>query len=432
MAASDVALNIVLKATDDTKVGLDSATTNLSKMEKATTAAKIAFGALTGVVASSLVGALSDAARRGADEEASLTRLAVAAGNTAEGFDASSAALKAAADVARQYGFATVEINDALALLTEQTGSADEAMRRIQVAENLARGAHIDLYTASKLLGKATDENSAVLARYGVVVQKGADVTTMLGAVQEKFGGQAVAYGNSTAGAIDKTTVAIADWTAKIGNSLGPAQQYIALLPGMTAGLQLAGGAAGGAGAALNALTGVTLAAAAPVIAVTAAVVLAGVALYEIGLTVKEVTDHWNVFVYALENSRLNDIPVFGFFFSKIQMVLGAIQNAIGLWNQLTSIFAGAQAMQQQAAVTNPNVGAAIRGFAAGGDFITTGPELIRVGEAGPERVQISPLGSNSGNTPQTIITQVFLNGTQIATAVGSTFTQQRRLQGLA
>jgi len=52
---------------------------------------------------------------------------------------ASAEALKGALDAAHSYGFATIEVNDSLALLTEQTGSADEAMKRISVAENLAR-----------------------------------------------------------------------------------------------------------------------------------------------------------------------------------------------------------------------------------------------------------------------------------------------------
>jgi hypothetical protein len=44
-----------------------------------------------------------------------------------------------------------------------------------------------------------------------------------------------------------------------------------------------------------------------------------------------------------------------------------------------------------------------IASFASGGDFVTNGERIIRVGEAGPERVTITPLNStkyaNRGNT---------------------------------
>lgn len=39
-----------------------------------------------------------------------------------------------------------------------------------------------------------------------------------------------------------------------------------------------------------------------------------------------------------------------------------------------------------------------IGGYASGGDFITNGPRLIMVGEAGPEHVQITPMNTYNLN----------------------------------
>jgi hypothetical protein len=44
-------------------------------------------------------------------------------------------------------------------------------------------------------------------------------------------------------------------------------------------------------------------------------------------------------------------------------------------------------------ALTHANVQA----WAAGGDFVTRGPQLILVGEAGPERVKVTPLAGGTG-----------------------------------
>lgn len=67
--------------------------------------------------------------------------------------------------------------------------------------------------------------------------------------------------------------------------------------------------------------------------------------------------------------------------------------------------------------------------FAVGTPFVPQDMlAVVHKGEA------IIPANQNRGGMAgeQTIVTQVFLNGSQIAEAVGQTFTQQRRMQGLA
>lgn len=45
--------------------------------------------------------------------------------------------------------------------------------------------------------------------------------------------------------------------------------------------------------------------------------------------------------------------------------------------------------------------------FAAGGDFMVRGPQLIMVGEAGPERVQVTPHGGSHGDLHTTLVVQL-------------------------
>lgn len=111
----------------------------------------------------------------------------------------------------------------ALSLLMAQTGDVDDAMRRLRVAADLARGGNIDLTTASKLLGKMTDENANTLKRMGVVLGDNATVTEALAAVQAKFGGQAAVYAKTAEGSWARFGLQMQEVKETIGAALLPA-----------------------------------------------------------------------------------------------------------------------------------------------------------------------------------------------------------------
>src|SRR6185295_541828 len=118
----------------------------------------------------------------------------------------------------------------------------------------------------------------------------------------------------------------------------------VALLPGMSAGFDIVGAAAGLASPKLKAFTASAAATIAPVLAVAAAAVLVTEALIQIWETVDVVVQHWDVFVYALTTGQLNDIPIFGFFFQKAQQVIGFLQTIWSLWTSVSSAFSGGAA----------------------------------------------------------------------------------------
>jgi len=390
-------LTIKIAAEDLTGPGFSGAETKMGKFKSAIGGV---VGALTGAGAATLVGALSDAARAAAEDEASVVQLTQAVENSGVSWAENADVIRDRIKAGQGLAFTDTQIRESLSLLVAQTDDVDEALRRQKLAMDLSRGANIDLYTASKLLGKVNEENVNVLGRYGIVVAKGATETELFAAVQAKFGGQAEAYGNTTSAAIFKTRDAISEWTESIGASLGPAQGFIALLPGMSAGLTLIGSGAGAAGSALTALTGVTLASAAPFIAAAAAIALVGVAVWQVAETVKVVTDNWNVFVYALQNGKLNDIPIFGFFFQKAQQLLGVIDGIRNAWNAVSSLIG----QGQQSAPPAENFGGGGGGgmsFASGTSFVPrTGFALLHQGEA------VIPAGANrvGGGSPTIVI----------------------------
>jgi hypothetical protein len=178
-----------------------------------------------------LPGLLTDAAKAAAEEETGIKRLAQAVNNAGGSWDAQSGAIEGVISQREKLGFADDKLRSSLAMLTAQTGSVDEAFKRQSLAMDLSRGANIDLETASKLLGKVTEDNVNVLSRYGVSVEKGASQTELFAAIQQKFGGQAEATAKSAA----------VQWEI-FQNQLGNLKEDIgsALLPVMT---QLGGAA---------------------------------------------------------------------------------------------------------------------------------------------------------------------------------------------
>jgi len=252
VGASDVALNIVLSSHDETGPGIATAEGRLAGIRSKVLGLQAAWS-IAGTAATTAAGFLSEAANAAADDAASTDRLRKAVENSGASWDATQKSIEDRIAANQDLAFSDDQTRDSLSLLIAETGNVDEAMRRQKLAMDLARGANIDVVTASKLLGKVTDENVNVLKKYGINVDKGASQTELFGLIQQKFGGQAVVYGNSTAGSIAKVKDRIDEWKESIGAALGPAQPFIALLPSMSAGMSMVGLLAGPASAAVTA-----------------------------------------------------------------------------------------------------------------------------------------------------------------------------------
>jgi hypothetical protein len=228
--SAETELLLVLRARDDMSKVLQGATHNLEKhglsIERLVVPAVLALTAASGAA----TGAAVLFAHAAMEEEVASVRLTQAlkqtgvefAGAAPEGVEHFVAALE------HLSGFSRVQVVDALALLVEQTGSYTEAMVRERTAADFARGANIDLWTASKLLGKVTEENVNVLARYGIHVAKGTSETELFAIVAQKFGGQAAAYGQTAAGQWEILGNRVTDLRAKLGEALLPMLTIVA------------------------------------------------------------------------------------------------------------------------------------------------------------------------------------------------------------
>jgi hypothetical protein len=239
-------LLFILKAKDEASAVVDHVKGSVTGLGAAHGTAKAIIGAFSGAVGSGLVGALSDAARAAAEDEANVAKLRASVEASGGSWTDYEGQINNVIAAGQALAFSDTETRDALSIMTAQTGSTEEAMARLATAQDLARGTGMSLESAARLLGKTSDENINVFKRYGVNLDANATAQEVLAAVQSKFSGQAAAYGSTTQAWIFKVKDAIGEWTESIGASLGPAQGLIALLPGVSSGMTIAGSAVGG------------------------------------------------------------------------------------------------------------------------------------------------------------------------------------------
>lgn len=209
--------------------GKDAASSVLDNVSAKAKGLGSAFGTalkVGAVAAAAGIGAATFAAvdflKAAAEEQAGIERLGAAVTAAGEDWAAQKDSIEAVVSAREKLAFSDDALRSSLSLLTALTGSSEEAIKRQAVAMDLARGAGIDLETASRLLGKVTDENVNVLARYGIKAKEGMDATELLGLVQEKFGGQSAAFANTAAGKWAILTNQIGNVKEALGAALLP------------------------------------------------------------------------------------------------------------------------------------------------------------------------------------------------------------------
>jgi hypothetical protein len=223
-------LLLILKARDDAHKVLQAATGDVEKygwsFERVLKPALLGIAAVTGIA----TGAAVLFAKAAMDEQVASAQLTQALRNTGAVFagEAPQNVETFIASLEHMSGFSRIEVMDALAGLIEQTGSYAEAMSRESVAADLARARHIDLWTASKLVGKITEENTTALARLGIIIPKGASEAQAFAIIMQAVGGSAAAFGKTAAGQWAILGDRFTDLKAKLGEALLPVLVQVA------------------------------------------------------------------------------------------------------------------------------------------------------------------------------------------------------------
>lgn len=183
----------------------------------------VAGGVVAGGAVEKLGGFLVDAGKAAAEDAAATARLEQALRNAGGSFDENLGKVNAAIDAGQKKAFTDDQVRDSFQQLLAATGDVNESLDRQKLAMDLARGAGIDLETASRMVGKVTDENVNAFKRMGITIKDGATEAEALAAVQAKFAGQADTYAASTAGQFEQAKIRMDELKEQLGTALLPA-----------------------------------------------------------------------------------------------------------------------------------------------------------------------------------------------------------------
>lgn len=374
--------------------------------------------AAVGAGATALTGALSDMAREGAKDAADLEVLRVAVENAGASWDEAGEPLDAY--MTKMRDLAAIDDSDlkpALASLVAVTGDVGKSMELASLAADLAKGKNMSLASASELVGKVAQGNVSMLTRYGIILDENATAEEALAELQKRFAGQAEAYGATTAGQIDTLGLKIGDFRESIGQATGPAMGFLAVLPGMSTGFSLAGGAVGhvlpilgGFSSTLTATVipsiGATIVALGPILiplaAIGAAVALLALAWSQNWFDIQGKTQAvLGVLGPAFEGFRTMVLSIWEGLVTgikaNINAIIGAINGLFGFLNAISipipEISIPGTDIRLGGGFFEPFNLASIPYLASGG--IAMRPTLAVIGDRGPEAVV--PLNSRNG-----------------------------------
>lgn len=322
----------------------------------------------------------------------------------------------AMSSAAVQLGFDDEDAAVSIARLYQRTGDLTEAQKLNSIAMDLARAKHIDLATASNLVGMVMSGNSRVLKQFGIDIKDSATPLEALGELQAKVGGQAQAFAGGFQGQMAVLSVTFENFKESLGEQVLPAltklaesatdfitnvlpkwidkaKELIDFLKGHPAVMYAI------AGAIIGALVPAVYAAVTAFLAAAVALapfIIGGAIIGGIVAGVIWIVDHWGM----LKDKAVEIFTAVKDFFTKvwddiksvfkaaIDWLMGLIQPFLDAVNK---VIGGAQAVGSLVgrginAVGQglTNVGHAL-GFADGG--IITKPTFAMVGEAGAEAV---------------------------------------------
>ena len=131
----------------------------------------------------------------------------------------------------RALGFTTQDTYGALSTLTAASRNPEVALQTLAATADLARFKQISLTAAGTMLSRATIGMARGLGDLGIAIgktiPKGADLKTILAAVEERAGGAAVAFKNTLGGGIAVATANFKNLEVQIGTALVPTLEKV-------------------------------------------------------------------------------------------------------------------------------------------------------------------------------------------------------------
>lgn len=227
MARGKVKVSITADA-DGVRRGAREAENSLERLDKRGSkalggmkAAALGAGAAAGV---GLVAGLTKATQAAIEAEKSQARLEAQLASMGTSYDRHASEIdKVIQKTSQLAALDDEDLQDSFTNIVRATKDVDKSLRLVGLAADFARAKNMDVAKAGEIVGKVAGGNTGILGRYGIQLEKGATAQEALATLQKRFGGQAAAYGNTTAGAIDRAKVAFENLGEAIGARVAPA-----------------------------------------------------------------------------------------------------------------------------------------------------------------------------------------------------------------
>jgi len=153
--------------------------------------------------------------------EVSAVRLEAAVNATGESYEALAEVLDSTvSDAMRKSAYDDEDLQDALATLTQTTGSTSTAMNDLAMVTDLARGRKMGLAAAAVMVAKIEAGNFIAARKMGIILGENATKEEYLAAIRQKYAGQAEAYANTLTGAMEGTEIAVENLKEAFGEGL--------------------------------------------------------------------------------------------------------------------------------------------------------------------------------------------------------------------
>jgi hypothetical protein len=120
-------------------------------------------------------------------------------------------------------GFNAEDVALSISKLYQRTGDLTEATRLNSIAMDLARAKHLDLVSASNLVGLVMSGNGRILKQYGIDLKSAGSPLEALNELQGKLAGQASAFSKTFQGQSEVMKESFNELKVSVGNQLLPA-----------------------------------------------------------------------------------------------------------------------------------------------------------------------------------------------------------------
>ena len=236
MNGTDAQLNVILTAQDDASAAVQNAANNINNSlgnvqgsaEKASMSmADIGSGLMKGGGAIAGIGAAITAPIAGmisAAEDAQKSWASVHATLSAMNEDTPKTVetIKNASEAAVNLGFDGEDAAKSITRFYQATGDLTTAQKLNNTAMDLARAKNLDLATATNLVNMVLSGNGRALKQYQINLKDSASPLEALGELQQKVGGQSLAFSKTLAGQQQIAEAKTHDLYVALGDQLVP------------------------------------------------------------------------------------------------------------------------------------------------------------------------------------------------------------------